>query len=127
MASLSKGLASTSIPRIQFESRAMFLLDPGSHLEYRANSAIHCCHKLLLACRERPRMLPSRHPSIESKGSPPHPSPNLHVDYFYETSEEEKLKQNSSMMLLTKYMYVCVCFTILIYSQKPETVSSITQ
>lgn len=41
------GLASTSFTWIKFESGAMFLLDPGSDLEYRKHLAIYRCHKFL--------------------------------------------------------------------------------
>ena len=75
MASLSLGLASASITWIKFESRAMFLLDPVSCLEYRKYSAIYRCHKLLVVCCERLRMLPSRNLSIWSKSSHPVPAP----------------------------------------------------
>ena len=104
------GLASTSITWIKFESRAMFLLDAGSYLEYRKYLAIYCCHKLLVVCCGKQRMAPSRNLSIWSKGFHPFLAPVCTLVIFY-NSRKNKFKQKffkGSIMLLTKCRYVCL-------------------
>ena len=86
------GLASTSITWIKFESRAMFLLDPGSYLEYRKYLAIYRCHKLLTVCCGKQRMGPGRNLSIWSKAFHPFLAPVCTLVIFYK-SRKNKFKQ----------------------------------
>ena len=77
------GLASTSFTWIKFESRAMFLLDPGSDLEYRKHLAIYRCHKFLWCAVKSWGCCQAGIYQYGQKRSSPHPSPNLYIDSIF--------------------------------------------